>query len=223
MEVSRSWRTDLWNLVLTLGWFLEPLPLACDPKTRRKQRRWVGKRRRKYRRYKGKQRKHMDNELEWGIQLGGTHVAHWLPWHDPGSERCQRARKMPSPKYPQSHSLTAYSCRWQALITSDPLAKGNAQAGGQHSPCLFTLLFWAPWRGTAAKPYLGISSREDRMRAGGVIYAQGKGTPAHEVSAYKSRGSTGTTHLKSLSWLHPERATGSSDNNHIKQACRIMA
>lgn len=110
MEVSRSWRTDLWNLGLTLGWFLEPLPLACDPKTRGKQRRWVGKRRRKYRRYKGKQRKHMDNELEWGIQLGGTHVAHWLPWHDPGGERCQlpASQENAQPKIPLvtlTHSL----------------------------------------------------------------------------------------------------------------------
>lgn len=92
-----------------------------------------------------------------------TRVAHAASW--------QRARKMPSLKYPQSHSLTACSCRWQTLLTSDPLAKGNVQAGAlwkplssstrcldQYSPCLFTLLFWAPWRGTAAKPYLGIGS-----------------------------------------------------------------
>lgn len=143
-----------------------------------------------------------------GIQVlqGGTHVAHRLPWHDRVAHAAswQRARKMPSLKYPQSHSLTACSCRWQTLLTSDPLAKGNVQAGAlwkplssstrcldQYSPCLFTLLFWAPWRGTAAKPYLGIGSGGDRMRAGGVIYAQGKGTPAHEGSVYKSRGSTG--------------------------------
>lgn len=110
-----------------------------------------------------------------GIQVlqGGTHVAHRLPWHDRVAHAAswQRARKMPSLKYPQSHSLTACSCRWQTLLTSDPLAKGNVQAGAlwkplssstrcldQYSPCLFTLLFWAPWRGTAAKPYLGIGS-----------------------------------------------------------------
>lgn len=133
-----------------------------------------------------------------------TRVAHAASW--------QRARKMPSLKYPQSHSLTACSCRWQTLLTSDPLAKGNVQAGAfwkplssstrcldQYSPCLFTLLFWAPWWGTAVKPYLGISSGgggSDACRWRDLCTRKGD-TSTRGIGAQKQR-KHGTTHLKSL-------------------------
>lgn len=156
--------------------------------------------------------------------------------HYVGSTWCHvtMSQKNAKPKTcPQSHSLTARFF-WQILTLSNPLSKWHTEAEAllkplysfaccldQYSRCLFTLLFQAPWRGTAAKLYLDTSSMGDQMHAGVVIYAKGKETPGHQVSIHKSTGS------KELpSWAHcrllQARTTGSNNNNQIKSVCHIM-